>query len=102
MKFAVSAQIVEQIYEAAFVPEMWPSVLDSISKTVSGAGAMLFTTDLHNVSRWTASPAVHEVMIDWIAEGWQTRTKRTHKMVGLRHSGFITVNRPRFAGGRLG
>jgi DNA-binding CsgD family transcriptional regulator len=82
--------MIDKIYEAAFVPEMWPDLLQELAAFVDGEGAMLFTTDLQNVSRWTASESVHQVMIDWIDGGWQAKTRRTHKLVSLRHAGFIT------------
>lgn len=82
--------LVDRIYEAAFVPEMWPSVLHDIARASDAVGMILFTTDLRQVSRWTASEGVRQAMMEWVAEGWQARTQRTPRLVAHQHAGFIT------------
>lgn len=82
--------LTDRIYEATFVPEKWPAVLHDIARGVDAVGMVLFTTDLRQVSRWTASDAVRQAMMDWVAEGWQARTQRTPRLVGRQHAGFIT------------
>lgn len=83
--------LIDRIYEAAFVPELWPDLLHGLAGAVDGEGATVFVTDLNNVSRWVASPAIHQVLVDWVAGGWVTRNQRTHRMVARRHPGFVTT-----------
>lgn len=68
--------LIDDIYEAAFLPERWPAVLDGIAALSGSAGAALFTSDHTRVARWTASPAVVPVVEGFISGGWITRNPR--------------------------
>lgn len=83
--------LVEKIYEAAFVPEMWPGLLQDIADMVDSVGGTVFVTDLTRVPRWTSSRSIHGVLTEWIADGWITKNQRTHRMVALGHAGFVTA-----------
>ncbi len=80
--------LVDQIYEAAVIPEQWPTVLDRISSVADGAGGILFTGGLQN---WVASQGATEIVQDYIAQGWPGRTSRTQRLFNLcaRHPGFL-------------
>jgi DNA-binding CsgD family transcriptional regulator len=82
--------LIDRIYEATFVPALWPAVLHDIAQQADAVGTILFTTDLRKVSRWTASEGMWQAMHDWVSEGWQVRNQRTLRLVNAQHAGFIT------------
>lgn len=84
--------LIEKIYEAAFIPEIWPEILQDIADTVDSVGGTVFVTDLSRVPRWISSGSIHGVLTDWVADGWITKNQRTHRMVALGHAGFVTAS----------
>lgn len=85
-------RLVDKIYEAAFVPEMWPELLQDIADTVDSVGGTVFVTDLSRVPRWTSSHSIQGVLKEWVADDWITKNQRTHRMVALGHAGFVTAS----------
>jgi hypothetical protein len=47
--------LVDCIYEAAVVPELWPGVLLRLSELIEGVGATLFAWD-GRTAKWRATP----------------------------------------------
>lgn len=80
--------LVDQIYEAAAVPELWPEVLNSLTFLGDGKGAVLFTSDGADV-RWIATPAMREGFAEYVALGWPARTDRAQRLFAKRHAGFL-------------
>jgi DNA-binding CsgD family transcriptional regulator len=83
-------QLIDRIYEAAIVPDLWKAVLDQIARRVDAAGTGLFLlTDKASQSAiW--SDAVHDLCTGWIEGGWQAKTQRASRMMALNHAGFVT------------
>ncbi len=81
--------LVDQIYEAAFVPEMWPRVLDSLSAmTDSVGGAILATGDRHP-PRWAASEVVAPALNAFATGDAWKHNKRPHRWLASAHPGFL-------------
>jgi len=80
--------IVEEVYEAAVLPELWPGVLDKVAALSGAAGGVLFTTSGQDV-RWTSSPGMASTMRAFIEEGWLTRNERARRAAALNHAGFV-------------
>lgn len=57
-----SAALVESIYEAAFVPERWPRVLDALCELSESASSTLLLFDGVAAPRWQATERVREVI----------------------------------------
>ena len=60
-------QLVDQIYESSFVPELWPGVLHQVGR-IAEAGASLFITK-DDVISWTASKIAHEATAQFVKAG---------------------------------
>ncbi|MEA2915853.1 MAG: hypothetical protein QOJ15_7934 [Bradyrhizobium sp.] len=60
MLLGESGQLLDLIYEAAAVPEMWPAVLDSLAKIAGAAGTFLITADPRTI-RWTSSDSLRQL-----------------------------------------
>src|SRR5580704_16918637 len=87
---AESKSLVDSVYEAAVVPELWPSILDTLAERAGCVGGELFTADLRQVFKWTASEATRPVMAAFIAGGWAQKNQRLSRTLALRHPGFVT------------
>lgn len=81
--------LIDQIYEAALVPELWKPVLDGIAGRVDAAGSGLFLLSNNSNSSAIWSDALHDVWMGWIAGGWQAKTQRAPRMMALNHAGFV-------------
>ncbi|MBB6466189.1 DNA-binding CsgD family transcriptional regulator [Aminobacter lissarensis] len=85
----LSEQFIDQIYEASFVPEKWPALLDGLAKAVDGMGGYLFTIS-RGASAYVASDAVAPHVEAFIHEGWMAVNGRAARAEALAYPGFIT------------
>ena len=82
--------LIDRIYEAAIVPDLWKPVLDQLAYRVDAAGTGLFLISGGNSLSAVWSDAVNEVCTGWIEGGWQAKTQRAPRMMALNHAGFVT------------
>jgi DNA-binding CsgD family transcriptional regulator len=82
--------LVDRIYEAAVVPELWPSVLHDISMMAGCFGGILFTTAAREVTHWTSSDHARSVFEDFLANrAAQEDNIRLKYGVAAKHHGFF-------------
>jgi hypothetical protein len=62
-------QLIDRIYECAFVPELWPKVLDELGKIAGARGGVLSAAN-NQVVNWTASPSLKHDFDIYAQEGW--------------------------------
>ena len=79
--------LIDRIYEAAVVPDLWPSVLDKLNVVGDGYATFLFSITMQ-VERWVGSK-LGGYGHDYVAEGWPARTDRPFRLVAARHAGFL-------------
>lgn len=79
-----NGHLIDLIYEAALLPEVWPSVLDAISTEVGSVGGLLFTGD---GAQWTCSAPVYDTFQRIVEDGWLSRNSRLSRSLaaGLAH-----------------
>ncbi|MEI9899084.1 MAG: hypothetical protein WDN31_02025 [Hyphomicrobium sp.] len=80
-------ELVERIYEAAVLPELWGGVLDRLNDVGEGFATFLFTATPEE-NRWLGSQRGGYAS-DYIAEGWPGRTDRALRLIAARHAGFL-------------
>ncbi|MEG9524959.1 MAG: hypothetical protein MIL41_04205 [Hyphomicrobiales bacterium] len=85
----VQPDLVDRIYEAAVLPELWPAVLTDLAQFGGADAGVLFTSD-PNGFRFVASPNFADSVTAYIDGGWLTRTDRTMRLMAKRHAGFVT------------
>jgi DNA-binding CsgD family transcriptional regulator len=85
----LSEQFIDQIYEASFIPEKWPALLDGLAQAVEGMGGYLFTIS-QGASAYVASDAVAPHVEAFMREGWMAVNARAARAEALAHPGFIT------------
>ena len=85
----VHADLVDEIYEAAFFPDRWPGVLDRLATIAEARGGLLFTANpLLGVLRSTTSAALRDDFARYANDGWLFRGTRFSRLSGSRRAGF--------------
>jgi DNA-binding CsgD family transcriptional regulator len=84
----VNEELVDRIYEAGAVPELWPAVLEDFGRLPGAMGAVLVAVRGRDI-RWISSdlPFDEFVRDHYASEGGQERTRR---LLAARHAGFVT------------
>jgi DNA-binding CsgD family transcriptional regulator len=88
MSLDESDGMLDLIYEAAAIPEMWPAVLDRMAHIAGGAGTFLITADPRTI-RWTSSDALRQLGLDILEGHWHERNTRMERLLVHRHAGFV-------------
>jgi DNA-binding CsgD family transcriptional regulator len=88
MPSSETVPLLDLIYEAAAMPDLWPAVLDRMAEIAGGTGTFLITTDPSTL-RWTSSESVKQLGFDFLAGRWHERNPRMERLVINRHSGFM-------------
>ena len=86
----MSPDLVDRIYESAFVPESWPGVLGELAAIAGARTGFLFVSrdEIHN---WTSSNAVGiEALAPLVKNGWIARSERFSRMKNRGYLGFLT------------
>jgi DNA-binding CsgD family transcriptional regulator len=84
----MDSELVDRIYESSFVPELWPSVLEELSKIAKSNSGSLFITS-NEVTSWTSSASGHEGSAQFVNEGWFGRGSFFARFFAARHAGFL-------------
>ncbi|MCD7111182.1 helix-turn-helix transcriptional regulator [Rhizobium sp. DKSPLA3] len=79
----------DDIYQAAFLPETWPALLDRISCAIGAEGALLANVSDAKLP-WIASDGVLDLYTAFFNEGWAFNNPRTEALVNIPHSGFMS------------
>jgi DNA-binding CsgD family transcriptional regulator len=88
MSLGESGQLLDVIYEAAAIPELWPAVLDRLAEMAGAVGTFLITTDPRTL-RWTSSESVRQLGLDFLEGRWHENNPRMERLVQRRHAGFL-------------
>jgi DNA-binding CsgD family transcriptional regulator len=86
----MESDLVDRIYESAFVPELWPAVLAELSEIAGARTGFLFVSrsEIHN---WTSSNKIGvEALAPLVAKGVIARCERFTRMLERSHAGFLT------------
>ncbi len=86
----MTAEVIDRIYESAFVPELWPRVLGDMADFAGARAAFLFVTrdDAHHVT--ASSDLGLQAITPIVASGWIWRCERFRRFMALRHAGFVS------------
>ncbi|WP_036281743.1 helix-turn-helix transcriptional regulator [Methylocystis sp. ATCC 49242] len=81
--------LVDRIYASSFAPELWPRVMDELSRMADARGGVLFAANPKAIN-WTSSDCVREHMAAYATEGWIERGRdRRARLMRLRYAGFM-------------
>lgn len=80
--------LLDKIYEAGAIPELWPEVLAELDTLTGSAGSALLAARGRE-SAWIASPAFEELAAGYFERGYAERDERTVKLLASEHDGFL-------------
>ena len=89
MKPLDATDLIDEIYEAAIVPEKWAGVLDRLAASAGGIGTILFAASPSRF-QWTSSKAIHAVTAEWVASPFVADNLRGKRLVPLYEPRFLT------------
>jgi DNA-binding CsgD family transcriptional regulator len=84
----MSDTLIDRIYEAAVIPELWTDVLDDLARIGGGAGALLFAVEGQEV-RTATTRSLADMIHDYIKDGWPARSSRAARLFAAQHAGFL-------------
>lgn len=79
-----------RIYEAASEPDVWPEVLDSLSRLVGAAGGGLLTRRHDAWIGWRHSPGVRQASEAYLRSDGARQSQTTARLLAFNHAGFVT------------
>lgn len=82
------ADIVDHIYEAAFIPELWPSVLERVAHVTGLYGGSIYTCGA-GYSAIAASRNCQQHLADLISLGWAENNIRAEAIISRKHNSFL-------------
>ncbi|WP_426239743.1 helix-turn-helix transcriptional regulator [Pararhizobium sp. DWP1-1-3] len=80
--------LIDRIYEAAVIPELWPDVCASLAEEVSGFSAGILTIDTDSTMRWVCSPNIAEQMERYAASEVKLQNPRPERSMQLSPMAF--------------
>ncbi len=85
----ITDTLVDQIYEAALLPDLWPAILERLAAHSNASkGGVLFTVNPY-YSGWKASAAMFPMFSEYVASEWVTRNRRPAYALAKNHAGFF-------------
>ena len=84
----MQGSLIDRIYEAAAVPELWEAVLQRAAETAGSFGGLLFVLS-DAETRWVASPGALSLWEGFIAEGWLENNSRAKRLLDYNHAGWV-------------
>jgi DNA-binding CsgD family transcriptional regulator len=82
-------ELLDRIYEASIIPELWVDVLDRMAPIVGCDGGLLFVADSNGEIRFLASECFKPLMSAFVNEGWMTRNIRAVRLATMNYPGFV-------------
>ncbi len=80
---------IDEIYEAAVLPEKWRPVLDRLAQMANAEGTLLFAAG-PGVPRWLSSKAIESTVVEWTRSRWFLDNPRGQRLVPLNEPRFLT------------
>jgi DNA-binding CsgD family transcriptional regulator len=84
----VTDDLVDKVYEAALVPELWDTVLDNVASRVGSVGGLLFTANSQRTG-WVGSSIMRPLYADFVKDGFATKNPRPQRAIAKNHAGFV-------------
>jgi DNA-binding CsgD family transcriptional regulator len=81
--------LVDRIYEASVIPDLWINVLDGIAAIAGCDGGILLSVVDQQSVRALASDCLGPMLDAFINEGWTRQNIRTSRFMSMNCSGFV-------------
>jgi len=83
-------ELIDRIYEAAVIPENWPSILEEISTIAGCYGGALFSMDAQQEVKYIATEQYRDMMHMFVRDGWTKQNIRGERLAKIKYPGFVT------------
>lgn len=83
-------RIIDQIYEAAIVPDLWKPVLDSVAEVVDSVGTLMAIRNADGWGDWRSSNELANFMVKFTGSDIPLRTEATTRLIDAKHPGFLS------------
>jgi DNA-binding CsgD family transcriptional regulator len=80
---------IDDIYEAAVVPEKWQSILDHLAELADAEGSLLFAAG-PGTPRWLSSRSIQDAIEEWTRSKWFLDNPRGQRLVPIDEPRFLT------------
>jgi DNA-binding CsgD family transcriptional regulator len=84
----VTEDLVDRVYEAAAVPELWDAVLDNVAGRVGSVGGLIFTANSQHTA-WIGSSIIGPLYRGFIEDGFAAQNPRPQRAIAKNHAGFV-------------
>ena len=81
--------IIQGIYEAAAIPELWPVVLEQMGRTVNTPGVVLLTRRSDAWTGHAVAKPVEEALLAYLGTDIAQRSESTRRLIAADHAGFL-------------
>lgn len=81
--------LIQEIYEAAALPDRWPDVLEQIGSTVSSRHVVMLTRRSDAWLGWTASKPFQPVVTAYMNSNIPATSQITPRLLAADHAGFL-------------
>lgn len=88
----MTVEIADELYEAAFLPEKWPSALERVAAAASSTGGALFVFTDGAPGRGKAVPALQPLMNEFLADDSLRFSTAASRMSALQPASFVDVD----------
>jgi hypothetical protein len=85
-----SESLVQDIYEAAAIPEAWPRVLEQLGRRIETPGVVLLTRRSDSWIGCAVSRPLEPSMMAYLKTDIPSRTETTSRLLAADHAGFLT------------
>ena len=85
----VPLRLVDEIYEAAFSPDLWPSVLESLNALSGSASGAFLVYAEREAPRWRGTDVTQEALHDFHGTGDWQRTEKPSRYFASRQTSFV-------------
>lgn len=84
-------RLIDRIYEAAIVPDLWSDVLHDVAEMAGCFGGVFSATaSTDNVGRWTSSSALQDLMAEFARDSeLQANNLWLQRAMAAKHHGFV-------------
>jgi DNA-binding CsgD family transcriptional regulator len=83
-------ELIDRIYEAALIPENWPTVLEEVSTIAGCYGGTLLSIDAQQEVRHIETEQFRDVMHMFVRDGWTKQNIRLERLAKIKYPGFVT------------
>jgi len=84
----ITEELIDKVYEAAVVPELWDTVLDDVACRVGSVGGLLFAANSQSTA-WVGSSMIGPLYADFIKDGFAAKNPRPERGIAKNHAGFV-------------